>query len=145
MQHRHWSGDVVPSNSGRFCSVYKLQDRKGYGLTKTSLISSFSYLNLGVKFCLGGFSSDLWVPSYSVAPQLGVWRAVDAALVTHIEGVQNKVICLWIRTTWLLTSVFVMLMDILWLWCSLTIAMLWNYYYECAAWIGWGLFNAVCS
>jgi len=23
--------------------------------------------------------------------------------------------------------------------------MLSNYYYECAAWIGWGLFNAVCS
>jgi len=23
--------------------------------------------------------------------------------------------------------------------------MLCNYYYECAAWIGWGLFNAVCQ
>jgi len=23
--------------------------------------------------------------------------------------------------------------------------MLCNYYYECAAWTGWGLFNAVCQ
>ena len=47
MQRRHWSGDVNLSNSGRYCSVYKLQDRKGYGLTKTSLISSVTYLHLG--------------------------------------------------------------------------------------------------
>ena len=100
MQHRYWPGDVVPSHSGRCCSVYKLQDRKGYGLTKTSLISSFSYLNLGSLILFGGFSSDLWVLCNSVAPQLDVWRAVGAALVTDIEGIQNKVICLWIRTTW---------------------------------------------
>jgi len=35
---------VMLSNSGRYCS-YKLQDRKGYRLTKTSLISGISYLN----------------------------------------------------------------------------------------------------
>jgi len=51
---------------------------------------------------LGGFSSELWVLCNSVDPQLGVWRAVDGALVTDIEGIQNKVIFLWIRTTWLL-------------------------------------------
>jgi len=28
--------------------------------------------------------------------------------------------------------------------CGVTITMLCNYYCECAAWIGWGLLNAVC-
>ena len=34
------------------------------------------------------------------APQLGIWRAADVALVPDIEGIQNKVIWLWIGTTY---------------------------------------------
>jgi len=37
----------IPVDKPGYSSVYKLQDRIGYGLTKTSLISSVSYLNLG--------------------------------------------------------------------------------------------------
>jgi len=55
-------------------------------LKKTSLISCVIY------FYLGGLSSEIWVPCDSVAPQLGVWRAADAALVPDTEGIQNKVL-----------------------------------------------------
>jgi len=48
---------------------------------------------------LGGLGSEFWVPCDSVGPQLGVGRAVDTALVPDIEGIQNKVICLWIGTS----------------------------------------------
>ena len=45
---------------------------------------------------------------------------------------------------WLLTNRFC---GSLWTFCDcgVTITMLCNYYHECAAWIGWGLFNAVCQ
>jgi len=48
-------GDVILSNSDRYCSIYKSQDRTECGLTKTLLITSVSYFNfLGLKLCLEG-------------------------------------------------------------------------------------------
>jgi len=47
------SGDVILGNSGRYCSVYKWQDKTEHELIKTTLISSVSHLNLGLKPCLG--------------------------------------------------------------------------------------------
>jgi len=44
--YQKWSGDVIPGISCRYCSVNNLQDRVEYGLIKTLLISSASYLNL---------------------------------------------------------------------------------------------------
>ena len=42
-------GTPVLDNSGRYCSVCKWQDKTEHELIKTTLISSFSYLNLGVE------------------------------------------------------------------------------------------------
>jgi len=42
-------GTPVLDNSGRYCSVYKWQDKTEHELIKTTLISSFSYLNLEVE------------------------------------------------------------------------------------------------
>jgi len=41
-----WSGDVTRGNSGKYFSIPKLQDRTGYRLIKTQLISSVPYFNL---------------------------------------------------------------------------------------------------
>jgi len=47
---------------------------------------------------------------------------------------------------WLLTNPFLWwLMDILWLWCNHSNVIVYNYYYEYAACIGWRLFNAANS
>ena len=45
------SGDVILSNSGRYCSVYKLQDKAKHGLITTTLIFSVSHFKLGLKLC----------------------------------------------------------------------------------------------
>jgi len=34
--YQKWLGDVILRNSDRYCSVYKLQDKKEYGLIKTT-------------------------------------------------------------------------------------------------------------
>ena len=96
---RHWSGDVILSNSGRYCSVYKLQDRKGYGLTKPSLISNVSYLNLGGWNFVWGIRLWILCPLWQRGPQFRAWREADKVLVPDIEGIQNKALCLWIATT----------------------------------------------
>jgi len=41
------SGYVILGNSGKYFSVYKLQDKTEYGLIKTQLISSISCFNFG--------------------------------------------------------------------------------------------------
>jgi len=51
-----WSGDVVLGDSGRYCSVYKLQDKTKHGLIKTTLISTVSHFNLGSEALFGGLS-----------------------------------------------------------------------------------------
>jgi len=44
----------------------------------------------GVEILFAGLSSEFWVRCDNVSPQLGLWRAVDTALVPDIEGIQNK-------------------------------------------------------
>jgi len=45
---------VILRKSCSYHSAYKLQDKTEYGWTKTTLISSASHLNLGLKLRLGG-------------------------------------------------------------------------------------------
>jgi len=85
----------IPVDKPGYYSAYKLQDRKGYGLTKTSMISSVSYLNRWGWNFVWGFK--LWI--LNLLWQSGISRAADMSLVPDIEGIQNKVICLWIGTT----------------------------------------------
>ena len=53
LTYQKWSGDVILDNSGRYCSAYKWQDKTEHQLIKTTLISSVSHLNFGLKPCLG--------------------------------------------------------------------------------------------
>ena len=34
--YQRWSDDIILRNSGRYCSVHKLQDKTQYGLIKTT-------------------------------------------------------------------------------------------------------------
>jgi len=44
--YQKWWGDVILGNSGRYCSVYKLQDKTEHELIKTiTLIHSLSHFN----------------------------------------------------------------------------------------------------
>jgi len=46
-------GDVILGNSGRYCSAYKLQDKKEYWLAKPHYFLVFHISILGLKLCLG--------------------------------------------------------------------------------------------
>jgi len=47
------SADVIPGNSGRYCSAYKLQSKTEYWLVKVNYFLVFHISILGLKLCLG--------------------------------------------------------------------------------------------
>ena len=69
--YQKWSSDVILGNSGRYCSVYKLQDKTEHNLVKATVVSSVSHFNLRVEILFGGLSrkkpprdhgTEFWVP-----------------------------------------------------------------------------------
>jgi len=71
--YQQWQCNVILDSSGKYYSVYELQDRRECGLIKTPLISSISYFNLWwLKFCLGGLvrkSTPPWRLDWIRSPQ----------------------------------------------------------------------------
>jgi len=77
------SGDVILGNSGRYCSVYKLQDNRECGLIKTTLISSVSHFNLMVETLFGAQKSPPWRWYWILDPLLG-GKLTDICLIRII-------------------------------------------------------------
>jgi len=81
-------------NSGRYRSVYKLQDRIQFALVKSLLVSRASCFNWGIlKLCLGGLSpqkncgdgNEFWDAVAVWAPDWVVWSAGDMALLLFTQ------------------------------------------------------------
>ena len=67
--YQKWSGDVILCNSGRYCSVYKLQNKTEYGLIKTKVISS------------GVASPKIWWGAKNFGGNQNVWFLANNAIL----------------------------------------------------------------
>jgi len=94
-----WSGGVVLRNSDRYCSVYKLQDKTKYGLTKTTLICTISHFNLGIEALFGGLSPQKNVATglnFGAPVSLG-GKLADICLISHIPVKRiQKILAMWL-------------------------------------------------